>query len=48
MELVLTTHFGNDRYRSLDTYVELGGYEALRKAVGMPKEEIVAEVRKAT
>ncbi len=47
MELVLTAHFGNDRYRTLDTYVELGGYEALRKAIGMPKEEIVAEVRKA-
>ena len=47
MELVLTTHFGNDRYRRADTYEELGGYAALRKAISMPKEEIVAEVRKA-
>ena len=30
-----------------DTYEELGGYAALRKAIAMPKEEIVAEVKKA-
>src|SRR3972149_9267592 len=47
MDLVLTRHFDNERYRHLDTYVELGGYEALRKAFGMPKEQIVEEVRKA-
>ena len=47
MELVLTRHFDNDRYRHLETYVELGGYEALRKAFGMPKEQIVEEVKKA-
>jgi len=47
MELVLTTHFGNDRYRHADTYERLGGYAAMRKAFSMPKEEIVAEVRKA-
>ena len=39
MAQVLTTHFGNDGYRALDTYVELGGYAALRKAIAMPKEE---------
>ncbi|MDA8121724.1 MAG: NADH-quinone oxidoreductase subunit NuoF [Deltaproteobacteria bacterium] len=47
MERVLTTHFADDRYRHVDAYVETGGYSALRKALGMPKEEIVAEVRKA-
>ncbi len=47
MELVLTKHFGNDRYRCLDTYAGLGGYGALRKAAGMPKEAIVEEVKKA-
>src|SRR3990170_541671 len=46
-ELVLTTHFGNDRYRYIDTYLQLGGYEALRKAFSMPKEQIVEEVKKA-
>jgi NADH-quinone oxidoreductase subunit F len=47
MELVLTTHFGNDQYRHVDTYVRLGGYEALRKAFSMTKEQIVEEVKKA-
>ena len=47
MEQVLTRHFADDRYRLVDAYVESGGYAALRKALGMPKEEIVAEVKKA-
>ncbi len=47
MEQVLTRHFADDRYRHVDAYVETGGYEALRKAFGMPKEQIVEEVRKA-
>ncbi|HEU5361651.1 MAG TPA: NADH-quinone oxidoreductase subunit NuoF [Candidatus Deferrimicrobiaceae bacterium] len=47
MELVLTKHFGNEKYRRLDTYEELGGYEALRKAFSMPKEQIIEEVKKA-
>src|SRR4030043_47373 len=47
MDLVLTPHFGNDRYRHAETYERLGGYAAMRKALSMPKEEIVAEVRKA-
>jgi len=47
MEQVLTKHFADDRYRHVDAYVETGGYEALRKAFGMPKGQIVDEVRKA-
>ena len=47
MELVLTTHFADDRYRFVDTYVERGGYSALRKALAMTKEQIVDEVKKA-
>ncbi len=47
MERVLTTHFENERYRFLDGYAQLGGYEALRKAFSMPQEKIVEEVRKA-
>ena len=47
MEKVLTTHFADDRYRHVDAYMETGGYAALRKALGMPKEEIVSEVKKA-
>jgi NADH-quinone oxidoreductase subunit F len=47
METVLTTHFADKRYRRLDTYMERGGYAALRKAFAMPKEQIVDEVKKA-
>jgi NADH-quinone oxidoreductase subunit F len=47
METVLTTHFADERYRRIDRYLELGGYEALRKALSMPKEQIVDEVKKA-
>ncbi|HEY5995688.1 MAG TPA: NADH-quinone oxidoreductase subunit F, partial [Candidatus Deferrimicrobiaceae bacterium] len=47
MELVLTTHFADDRYRHVDTYVERGGYAALRKALGMTREQIIDEVKKA-
>src|SRR4030043_1071772 len=47
MDLVLPTPFGTARYRHAETYERLGGYAAMRKALSMPKEEIVAEVRKA-
>jgi NADH-quinone oxidoreductase subunit F len=47
MEKVLTTHFADEGYRRLDTYRRFGGYDALRKAVAMPREAIVEEVRKA-
>ncbi len=47
METVLTTHFGNDQYRHIDAYVSTGGYESLRKALALPKEKIVEEVKKA-
>ena len=47
METVLTTHFANERYRYADTYLSLGGYEALRKALSTPKEKIVDDVKKA-
>jgi NADH-quinone oxidoreductase subunit F len=47
METVLTTHFSDERYRHVDTYLQLGGYAALRKALTMPKERIVDEVKKA-
>jgi len=47
METVLTTHFADERYRSIDGYRGKGGYEALRKSVSMPREAIVEEVKKA-
>ncbi len=48
MELVLTTHFGNDQYRTIGTYQELGGYVALKKALGMTSDAIIDEVKKAS
>jgi NADH-quinone oxidoreductase subunit F len=48
MELVLTTHFGNDQYKAIGTYQELGGYAALKKALGMTPEAIQEEVKKAS
>jgi NADH-quinone oxidoreductase subunit F len=47
MEQVLTTHFANEQYRTVDTYLQLGGYAALRQALAGPKERIVDEVKKA-
>ncbi|PWB68159.1 MAG: NADH-quinone oxidoreductase subunit F [Deltaproteobacteria bacterium] len=47
METVLTTHFANEQYRHADTYLQFGGYEALRKALAGPRERIVDEVKKA-
>jgi NADH-quinone oxidoreductase subunit F len=47
METVLTTHFADEQYRYVDTYLSLGGYEALRNALSGPKEKIVDEVKKA-
>src|SRR3989304_968239 len=37
MELVLTTHFGNDRYRYAETYERLRGDAALRQALPTAK-----------
>ncbi|HEY3489109.1 MAG TPA: NADH-quinone oxidoreductase subunit NuoF [Candidatus Deferrimicrobiaceae bacterium] len=48
MELVLTTHFGNDQYRAIGTYQELGGYAAQRKAYTMTPDAIMDEVKKAS
>jgi NADH-quinone oxidoreductase subunit F len=47
METVLTTHFADDGYRRLETYRTLGGYDALRKALSMPSDAVVEEVKKA-
>jgi NADH-quinone oxidoreductase subunit F len=47
METVLTTHFSDERYHRMEGYRAHGGYDALRKAVSMPREAIVEEVKKA-
>jgi NADH-quinone oxidoreductase subunit F len=42
---VLSTHFGNAAARTFDGWVRLGGYEALKKALGMTAEQICEEVK---
>jgi NADH-quinone oxidoreductase subunit F len=42
---VLTRRFGLADSASVDTYLATGGYEALRKALGMTPEQIIEEVK---
>jgi NADH-quinone oxidoreductase subunit F len=42
---VLSTHFGDEGARSHDGWVKRGGYQALRKALGMTPDAIIEEVK---
>jgi NADH-quinone oxidoreductase subunit F len=42
---LVTANFGNDEARTLAGYERLGGYQALRKALGMKPEDITAAVK---
>jgi NADH-quinone oxidoreductase subunit F len=42
---MLSEHFGDPAARSLKGWEERGGYQALRKALGMSRAEVVAEVK---
>jgi len=42
---LVTAKFGNDEARTLSGYERMGGYQQLRKALGMKAEDIVAEVK---
>jgi NADH-quinone oxidoreductase subunit F len=44
---IVTQNVGNPEARQIKKYERLGGYRALRKAVRMPPEKIIEEVRKA-
>ncbi|MGH7546142.1 MAG: NADH-quinone oxidoreductase subunit NuoF [Gemmatimonadota bacterium] len=41
---ILSKHFGEPQARSLDGWVERGGYEAARVALGMTREDLIALV----
>ena len=43
--VVLSKYFGDAGARSFDGWVQRGGYEGLRKALGMTREAIVEEVK---
>jgi NADH-quinone oxidoreductase subunit F len=47
MELVLTKYFHIDEYRRIDTFMEYGGYDAMKKALKMKPDEVIEEVKKA-
>jgi NADH-quinone oxidoreductase subunit F len=42
---VLSKHFGDAGARTFDGWVKRGGYEALKKALGMSRDQIVEEVK---
>ena len=42
---LVTRNFGNERARQIAAYEDMGGYKALRKALGMSPADIVAEVK---
>jgi NADH-quinone oxidoreductase subunit F len=44
-EVVLSKHFGDAAARSYDGWVKRGGYEALKKVLGMSREQVVEEVK---
>jgi NADH-quinone oxidoreductase subunit F len=43
--LVLSRHFGEPEARSFDGWVKRGGYEGLRKALGLSREEVIEQVK---
>ncbi|MGH7656689.1 MAG: NADH-quinone oxidoreductase subunit NuoF, partial [Gemmatimonadales bacterium] len=45
--VVLSEHFGNESARSHDGWVSLGGYEALKKALGMSPAAIIEEIKES-
>ncbi len=42
---ILTEHYADDNYRTLDGYKAKGGYEVLGKSLKMKPEDIIAEVK---
>jgi NADH-quinone oxidoreductase subunit F len=42
---MLSEHFGNPDARRLDVWRELGGYQALEKALGMERSAVIEEVK---
>ncbi len=45
VETLLSRHFGDPEARRLEVWTKKGGYEALRKAVGMTPDEITEVVK---
>ncbi|MBK8005870.1 MAG: NADH-quinone oxidoreductase subunit NuoF [Gemmatimonadetes bacterium] len=44
-QAVLSKHFGDAGARTFDGWVKRGGYEGLKKALGMTREQVIEEVK---
>lgn len=44
---LLTEHYSKDEFKTLAGYQKFGGYEVLKKALGMKPEDIIEEVKKS-
>jgi NADH-quinone oxidoreductase subunit F len=42
---ILVNNFGNEGAKTIATYEKLGGYRVMRRALGMKREDILAEVK---
>ncbi len=47
MTKILTKHFDEPKLHELETYRRLGGYEGLKKALGMERAAVLEEVKKS-
>jgi NADH-quinone oxidoreductase subunit F len=47
MTKILTKHFDEPNLHELETYQKFGGYEGLKKALGLKPAEVTAEVKKS-
>jgi NADH-quinone oxidoreductase subunit F len=47
MTKILTKHFDEPKLHELETYRKLGGYEGLKKALGMERAAVAEEVKKS-
>ena len=46
-EPILTRNIGVPNSEKLDVYLSRGGYQALKKALSMSKEDLIAEVKES-
>jgi NADH-quinone oxidoreductase subunit F len=47
MEKILSTYFGDPQHQDIATYIERGGYKALRAALARQPDDLIEEVKKS-
>ena len=45
MEKILSKHWDDPKQKEIETYLERGGYQALKKTLATPPDEVIAEVK---